>query len=43
MNFRKKRIWGAALQRGYGCSDPKGDLLLPRVQEAFPQNFVEIG
>jgi len=34
---------GFAPQRGYGCSAPKGDIPHPRVQETFPENFVEIG
>jgi len=33
---------GAAPQRGYGCSTPKGDIRHPRIQETFPENVVEI-
>jgi len=35
-------VGGAALQRGYGCSAPKGEMHHPRVQETFPENVVEI-
>jgi len=43
MKILKKRIWGAALMRGYDCSASKGDIPHPRVQETFPEKFVEIG
>jgi len=32
----------ATILRGYGCSAPKKDIPHPRVQETFPENFVEI-
>jgi len=38
----KKKIGGAASQRGYGCSTPKGDIPHPRIPETFPENFLKI-
>jgi len=40
--LKKKKIGGAAPERGYGCSNPKGDILHPQVQETFPETFVDI-
>jgi len=39
----QKFFWGAAFQRGYGCSISKSDIPHPQVQETFPDFFVEIG
>jgi len=35
--------FGAAPQRGYGCSATKEAILHPSIPETVPKNFMEVG